>query len=165
MPHIPQDKIDKRANLSPPPPTPHTGDSKSCQYGDKAPLKPTYPGVGFGIYFNWCQEHTVFERHAFLFNPFSTFRADYNAIALLSSRIGSSLCNVMTRLMFNFTSKKHILFATIPLYYLLLKLRFLYENNQKRITVSINILASHKLTIKSPTNLKKKLPTRFCALC
>ena len=37
---------------------PHTGDSKSCQYGDKAPLKPHISrvggGGGVGVYFDWC---------------------------------------------------------------------------------------------------------------
>ena len=34
MPHISQGKSDKCAN------PPHTGDSNSCPYGDKAPVKP-----------------------------------------------------------------------------------------------------------------------------
>ena len=42
MPNIPQDKIDKTHE------SPHTGDSKSCQYGDKAPLKPHISRGGGG---------------------------------------------------------------------------------------------------------------------
>ena len=111
----------------------------------------------------------AFERDAFRFNsvqysPRNDFQAGQNAITLLSSRIGASLCNVMTRLLFNLTSEKHILFATRSLYYLVLKMRFFYENNQKRITVSIKILASHKLRMpKPPTNRKKNI-SYLCSL-
>ena len=46
MPHIPQDKSDKTCKS----PTYCTGDSKSCQYGDKAPLKPhIFQGGGGGV--------------------------------------------------------------------------------------------------------------------
>ena len=42
-------KAKKRVN------PPHTGESKSCQYGDKAPLKPHMSwGGGVRVYFDWC---------------------------------------------------------------------------------------------------------------
>ena len=48
MPHIPQYKSNK-IRESP------TYCINSCQYGDKAPLKPYISrGGGIGVYFDWC---------------------------------------------------------------------------------------------------------------
>ena len=62
MPHFLGTKATKCAN------PPHTGDSKSCQYGDKAPLKPHISrgggggGGGVGVYFDWCIIYAMRQR-------------------------------------------------------------------------------------------------------